>query len=119
MDYHSHVRNGMRHCWEVRRLWKYAESIPAKRVSVKALRANLDGSCWFTTNPVLHDIVEHMRRVMRADLRYPIILSPDNLVMDGLHRLTKAILRKNKYIWAVKLPRLPVPDEILPIKETS
>ena len=33
----------------------------------------------------------------KADLKYPIILNGDNIV-DGSHRLTKAMLKKQKYI---------------------
>lgn len=38
------------------------------------------------------------RRIIKADLNYPIILDPDYNVVDGVHRLSKAYLQNKKYI---------------------
>lgn len=118
-DYHSHEHEGERWVWDVRRLWRLSNGISARRVPIRSLSFNLAGSCWFTENPPLMDLVKHFRRVMSADLRYPIILSPDNYVMDGLHRLTKAIIRKHTHIWAVKFKELPDPDCTEPLMEEA
>lgn len=42
---------------------------------------------------------DHMRRIKKADLKYPIIIY-DKFVIDGVHRLTKAYLEKKKIIKA-------------------
>ena len=34
-----------------------------------------------------------MRLVERAELAYPIILAPDGRVLDGMHRVAKALLQ--------------------------
>ena len=49
--------------------------------------------------------VEHCKDVMNAKLKYPIILAPNNFILDGRHRLTKAILKGKKYIKAVKFKK--------------
>lgn len=53
-----------------------------------------------------------MRLVDATDLAYPIILSPDGRVMDGMHRVAKALLQNQRRIMAVRLPSMPEPDYI-------
>ncbi len=51
--------------------------------------------------------VEHCKRVNNASLDYPIILSPQNTILDGRHRLAKALITGEKYIKAVKFEQMP------------
>jgi len=46
----------------------------------------------------LRDFVAHMKLVNDADLNFPIILSQDGEVIDGKHRLAKALLTEQKTI---------------------
>ena len=41
------------------------------------------------------------------DFRFPIILSPSGVVLDGMHRLCKAFLQGIEEIDAVQLPVMP------------
>lgn len=43
---------------------------------------------------------EHHKRIKKADLRYPIMLTRKYKIVDGMHRLTKAYLNDKKYIRA-------------------
>lgn len=47
---------------------------------------------------------EHDRRILDADLSYPILVFPDEygnlLVADGCHRICKAHLDGHRFIWA-------------------
>jgi len=52
-----------------------------------------------------------MRDVMAADLRYPIVLDPWDNIMDGYHRVVKAVITGKKSILAVQLETLPKPDQ--------
>lgn len=54
----------------------------------------------------------HVKRVEDADMKYPIILTPDGTIADGWHRIAKAILEDRKNIKAVRLLVMPEPDEI-------
>jgi disulfide oxidoreductase YuzD len=58
-------------------------------------------------NNTLTDFINHCKKVLNADLNYPIILSPDNFILDGKHRLSKAIIENTKYIKAVRLEKMP------------
>lgn len=39
-----------------------------------------------------HQLARHMKRVLNTDLNYPIILNEEGFIMDGWHRVTKALL---------------------------
>ena len=53
-----------------------------------------------------------MERVLNADLSYPIILSEENLIFDGVHRLVKAKHLGLEYIQYVKFEKDP--ENLLP-----
>ena len=48
----------------------------------------------------IRSFVEHMKSVMDADLNYPIILNEDGGIIDGRHRLCKALYIGEKTIKA-------------------
>ena len=50
------------------------------------------------------------RIVKETDLRYPIILSTDGRVMDGMHRVTKALLEGRETIEVVQFSQDPEAD---------
>jgi hypothetical protein len=58
------------------------------------------------------DVVDHARLISECDLAFPIILSNDGRVMDGMHRIYKALLLGHDAIEAVRFPRDPEPDHI-------
>ena len=56
------------------------------------------------------ELIMHVRLVEAADLSYPIILAADGSVMDGMHRVVKAVLAGYEEIAAVQFDRDPEPD---------
>lgn len=77
---------------------------------VKDLNA-LDEVRWFSERmhrlPTCRAVAEHARDIYEADFRFPIILSPSGIVLDGMHRLCKAFLEGKEEIDAVQLPEMP------------
>ncbi len=55
------------------------------------------------------DFVEHVKRVNDADIRCPIILDEEGFIMDGRHRLAKALVEGYKTISAVRFKETPPP----------
>ena len=47
-----------------------------------------------------------------ADLSVPIILSSNGTVMDGMHRIAKAVLQDKNDIEAVQFEKDPEPDHV-------
>jgi hypothetical protein len=70
----------------------------------------LDLSIAFPGPGTLAGFLYQAKRVQEADLNYPIIQAPEGWIMDGLHRVVKAILEGKTTIKAVKLKVLPKPD---------
>ena len=57
-------------------------------------------------------MVMHMKAVNNADLDRPIILDEDGELMDGRHRLMKAMLLGLNTIKAVRFDENPSPDKV-------
>ncbi len=55
----------------------------------------------------LSSFIEHMERTLKADLSYPIVLGPDNFILDGKHRVAKAKFLGKKKIKAYRLKEMP------------
>mgnify|MGYP007024791820 FL=1 len=110
---HSTLVDGKRHVWRVEALWAHAEGLPVFPLEIADLPA-LDLDCWFGTVhvPTVRAVVDHMRRVEAADLRYPVILSESGVVMDGLHRIAKALMRGDATVPAVQFVENPSPDRV-------
>jgi hypothetical protein len=70
-------------------------------------------------------VIEHARLVNAADLSYPIILSAEDRVMDGMRRVGKAVLLGRSSLDAVQFNKDPEPDYVgvhwdgLPYEKTS
>lgn len=64
-----------------------------------------------SANSLCSDIA-HIAAVLEADLKYPIILAPTGEIMDGRHRVAKAILKGDETIKAVQLSKWPEGERI-------
>lgn len=60
----------------------------------------------------LRDFVMHMEAVLEADLTCPIILGEDGEILDGRHRITKALHERRETILAVKFDVNPKPCRV-------
>ncbi len=110
---HSTDRNGKRYIWYTERLWKLAKDLPEFDVDVESL-AELDRDCWFGKgrSPTIREVAAHCRRMNEADTRIPIIINDDGRLMDGGHRLARALLDGRSTIKAVRFAEMPEPDEV-------
>jgi hypothetical protein len=86
--------------------------LPRRRVPLTAI-AELD-EAWFGEGEAAtwRGMVAHIRLIEAADLAHPIILSQTGDVMDGMHRVAKALLRGHADIEAVQFERDPEPDHV-------
>ena len=58
----------------------------------------------------MKSFVGHIQAVLDADLSFPIILDEEGYVMDGRHRIAKALLEGRETISFVRFEETPVPD---------
>jgi len=96
--------------WDVDQLIRRSAGLPRRRVPLTQIR-ELDAE-WYgeTDRRTWRELIEHMRLMNEADLSYPIILSSSGAVMDGMHRVAKAVLRGDSDIEAVQFTVDPEPD---------
>ncbi len=59
------------------------------------------------------------RRIWDADLQYPVILSAEGWLMDGSHRIIKAVALGLPTIKAVRFATNPEPDHIKTLAEMN
>ena len=57
-------------------------------------------------------MLEHARLIEAADLNFPIILSSNGGVMDGMHRVAKTVSQGRTTIEAVQFTCDPEPDYV-------
>ncbi len=98
--------------WDVRRLIERSRGLPVFSLRLTAI-AEIDENHWFGyagQSPTCRALLEHMRLIDQADLRFPIILSASGRVMDGMHRVCKAVRQGHGYVPAVQFITDPDPD---------
>ena len=96
-----------RHSWSVPRLFELARELPVMDVPLNHL------SLYYTYEKLtLREMVMHMKAVNAADLDKPIILDEDGELMDGRHRLMKAMIEGAATIKAVRFDENPSPDRV-------
>ena len=95
------------HEWSVARLFELSKSLPVMDIPLNHL--NVFNKYKDLT---LREMVMHMKAVNDADLDFPIILDEDGELMDGRHRIMKAMLNNVKTIKAVRFDENPTPCKI-------
>jgi hypothetical protein len=98
--------------WDVDRLVELTRGFPRKSVPLTAIReldrpwsGDEEAQTW-------RQMLAHIQLMDEADLAYPIILSADGSVMDGMHRTAKALRLGHATIEAVQFDEDPAPDHI-------
>ena len=105
--------DGLR-AWDVDRLVMLTSGLNPESVPLASIK-EIDEPYWSTGashSPTCREIVEHTRFIEEADLSFPVILSSDGRVMDGMHRVAKALLQGRTHIDVVRFPRDPDPDYV-------
>jgi len=110
--YFRHSKRGLL-AWDVDRLMMRSRHFDRAHISVAAIRElDLAFASEFDRAPTWRDVINDVGLIDAADLSYPIILSADGSVMDGMHRVTKAVLLGRATIEAVRFSVDPEPDYV-------
>lgn len=92
--------------WFISRLIEKAKELPVQEMPITGLNI-------YNLHPHITSMCEfvgHIQKVLSADLQYPIILDEDGYVMDGRHRIAKALLEGQETIKFVRFDETPKPD---------
>jgi hypothetical protein len=98
--------------WDVDRLVRLSRGLPVRAVPLSEIR-ELDQAVFGEEEaPTWRSFAAHVKLVHETDLRYPIIRAADGAVMDGMHRVTKAVAEGRATIDAVQFAVDPDPDHV-------
>ena len=98
--------------WDVDRLIELSRDLPVAEVPLSSI-VEIDSTYWFDSErerPTVRRVVDHLRLVQDVDPSHPIILGHDGRVMDGMHRVARALLEQRTTIAAVRFEQHPPPD---------
>jgi len=98
--------------WDVDHLIALTQDLPRQRVALEDIR-ELDEPLFGPGEPATwRSLLAHVRLMDEADPQYPIILAADGRVMDGMHRVARAVRAGQHEIVAVRFERDPPPDHV-------
>lgn len=98
--------------WDVDRLIQLSQNLVVREIPVTSI-TEIDSPYWFNDErdkPTVRNLVDHFRLVQEVDSSYPIILNVDGRVMDGMHRVARALLDGKTTIKVVQFEQQPEPD---------
>lgn len=93
-------------------LVELSKDSPVNQVPLESIE-EIDSVHWFDDRrerPTVRRVVDRARLIDEVDLSHPIILGRDGRVMDGMHRIAKALLEGRATIDAVRFDAHPEPD---------
>ncbi len=95
------------HTWSVARLITLSKDLEVFEIPLQSMNVY-----YIYEKLTLREMVMHFNAVNEADLKYPIILDEDGEVLDGRHRIMKAIMGGKKTIKAVRFATNPPPCRV-------
>ena len=108
--YHFRTGPAGLRAWDVDRLVSLSKDLVPEVVPIADIR-ELDEAYW-GGSMTSREVAEHARLIQEADPSFPVILSSDGRIMDGMHRVLKAVLAGLSHIPAVRFSSDPVPDYV-------
>jgi hypothetical protein len=76
--------------WDVDRLVQLSSHLPRKLIPLSRIREFDETWSGEDEPPTWRALLEHMKLIEEADISFPIILSANGRVMDGMHRVANA-----------------------------
>lgn len=96
--------------WKVRTLWEAANDLPVYEMPLIGMCTNIEP--WSAVGSDFMEFCKHAQLINKAQLKYPIILTPGGDIADGRHRLAKALIQSKAYIKIKRLVTMPEPDYV-------
>jgi hypothetical protein len=97
--------------WDVDRLITLSRDLHPEEVAVDEID-EVDSVYWFdeVNAPTVRAVVGHVKLINEVDPAHPIILSAEGRVMDGMHRIARALLEGRETVVAVRFAQ-PIPPD--------
>jgi len=110
-QYHFRPSENGFYAWDVDKLVAKTKGMEWQLIKLSDVR-ELDQAYWYGEDsmPTCRSVTDHCRLINDADLSYPVILSSDGSVMDGMHRICRALMEGQDSIKAYKFAEHIEPD---------
>lgn len=111
-QYHFRATTTGLNAWYVGRLIELSQALPVRYIDPSEV-AELHENHWYSHDssiPSPMSIIEHARLIDECDPAHPVILDSTGRVMDGMHRICKAVLSGQSKIPVVQFEKDPEPD---------
>lgn len=111
-QYHSRLVGSDTWVWDVHKLIRAAKDLNVLNVPIDDI-TEIDENWWYQEPgaiPSPRSLAHHMELVTKTDLAYPIILCAEGRLMDGMHRVVKAMTEHREHVRAVRFAVTPAPD---------
>lgn len=112
---------GIRREWDIERIWALARELPVEEIPIEQI-VGLDQVTWFSPDgdqPTVRTIAKHARRILACDLSYPVILTEDGRVFDGMHRIARHFVDGRETIRAQRFAVNPEPERVIRLEVTE
>ena len=93
--------------WKVASLIKHAKQQDLEIFDLPLCVIDLSVAVWETGDMGIKNFSKHIKRVTDTDLKYPVILDDNGFIMDGWHRIVKALSLELATIKAVRFDKTP------------
>lgn len=113
-QYHFRQSDAGLLAWDVLKLIHLSKELDIVSVPLSQI-LEVDEHFWYElggATPTCRNIAEHSTLIENADLHYPIILCHEGRIMDGMHRVCKALNKGDTHIRYVQFPTSIPPDYI-------
>ncbi len=94
----------------VKDYWYIKNLVDVEAVDCEIDLMSLDLSVMPWDMNTIGDFIGHIIDMRRCEERFPIIVSPQGWIMNGWHRVVKALLDGKPKIKARRIKKLPLPD---------
>jgi hypothetical protein len=99
--------NGKGQVWTVARLVEHSKGLPVFDLPLAGIDIGVSVFGTTMSKKSARELAEHVTRVNDADLDHPVLMDPDGFIMDGWHRIVKALCLGKQTVKAVRFIELP------------
>lgn len=105
----DHTYSSRGKIWYTSRLIEYSKDLPKFDLPLK--HVDLDVMPFDILN--ILDMALHTKRIISANLDYPVIMSDTGYICNGWHRIAKALIEEIKFVVAVRFEEMPPFDKMV------
>ncbi|CAE6901299.1 chromosome partitioning protein ParB [Vibrio alginolyticus] len=112
------INDNVKSTWFIERIWQLSESLAVEEIPIAQIKGP-DEVTWFNLDgplPTCREVAMHCQLINNADLSYPVILTSDYRVFDGMHRIAKKIMMGEQTILVRRFRQNPQADEVVELE---